>query len=730
MQLLKRYHRFILATYLFCNKKPKLTLSLATLAFIISLFFSTQLQFLVMVGDLLDTNFKTYSQFHELNENFIEENGISLIVKSVGERKELSHEQHCALIDWMNTVVNENENIVKVVSTYGVRTLSFEDQKLRAKPVLIDTCTEKNPKSEIILKEQLKQISQHPSGVYLTSKNADDVMIILYLKSLTKTSTFGSFDIQSVEQIRNSFNIQILQKFKDLNPVWSGAGTYQFYLQKAYVQMLVVNLLTALVSLLFFKYFFGNWKSGIIFLLTIGFTLTILYGLMGAFNFPIDSISCAVPIMLLLSTLEDFVYILYLQKQGYSWRKSIKKMLIPAFATSFTTFIGFLSLGFTDLKIIARFGIICAIGALIEWIVTFLILPTFLNYFKIDKSWIASSNRKNKFIKQLSNFSLPKPYVVAAPLVFIISLVGFNKLHISDSPEEIFPERHPVPMASKFMLDSRDWKAELSLIFPSQITESEKNNIINNIKNTNSIVKFTESSSEVINKSIFKATETEQQLLLSYWRDSQFSDRWISKVNGLERIILFTDTSNVVAIDQLRQNILSICNGKCHPANILVSYSEFGLRTLQVLLDSFGGSIAFVTIFLLFLALSLKIKNITALLLSALWGPFALLSLFIVFQVEVFFATSVVMSVLVALAGDNTIQYIYAKSKNNLHSGIDKLSEASIICTIMMMGLSLCFLISDFAGVQKIGLMMFFGFLLILFGDLFLLRGFLNFKKK
>ena len=729
MSYLKKYHRFILSLFIFFYKKPKITISFSIIILVLGLFFSQRLQFLVMVGDLLDTNFETYAQFNNLNSGFIEENNVSLIITTKDQNKNITKEEHCKLIDWMNNVATENNKILKIVSTYGVRTIGIQNQKLKLNPILIDNCKPENLSNNEEVSKQLQLIQEHPSGVYLTSKRANDVMILFYIEGLKKTSTFGSFDIQAVQRIRDSFDKNFTKEEFNLKPIWSGAGTYQFYLQKAYLQMLVVNLLTALIALLLFRYFFGNWFSGILFLATIGFTLVILYGIMGYLKFPTDSISSAVPIMLMLSTLEDFVYILFLQKKGMTWRRSVKKLLFPAFGTSFTTFIGFASLGFVDLQIISRFGIICAIGAMIEWVVVFLILPSVLNFFNFNKYWVKQSVN-NQFLSKISNVTIPKKIVLSSLVIFVISILGINKLNISDSPEEIFPQSHPVPKASEYLLESRGWKSEISLVFPDFINNETKQSITEEIKQKNNIIKFSESSEDIFRGSIVELDENETQLIYQYWKDSSFSDRWISKINGNERVILFSNTSNVVDIDLLRKSINAICKERCYPANILVSYSEFGIRTLKALIESFAGSIFFVTLFILLLCFGFNIKNKTSLILSTLWGPFALLSVFVIFKIEIFFATSVVMSVLVALAGDNAIQYIYGRSKGDITKSIDNLSQASIICTLIMMGISLCFLFSDFAGVQKIGLMMFVGFILILIGDLYLLRGFLNLNFK
>ena len=141
------------------------------------------------------------------------------------------------------------------------------------------------------------------------------------------------------------------------------------------------------------------------------------------------------------------------------------------------------------------------------------------------------------------------------------------------------------------------------------------------------------------------------------------------------------------------------------------------------------GSLLIVSLILFLLSRYMKVKNISAAIVSAMWGPVAVISLFVVFKIPIFYVTSICASVLVGLAGDNTIQFIFARKKN-LQKGIEEFAPASFLISVGMSFLCLVFLFSVFQPLTKLGLIMMGGFLLILFGDIFILKGLLKNEPK
>jgi len=103
--------------------------------------------------------------------------------------------------------------------------------------------------------------------------------------------------------------------------------------------------------------------------------------------------------------------------------------------------------------------------------------------------------------------------------------------------------------------------------------------------------------------------------------------------------------------------------------------------------------------------------------------------------VRVNFVTCVVVSILVGMTGDNTIQYILGSMDSDedpLMNGIKERSGGSVITTFIMMMCSTIFFFYYFEPPRVFGGLLIFGFLASLAGDLWLLQGLLpekNLKK-
>ncbi len=688
-----------------------------------------KLKFLVMLSDLLDQDFQTYPQFQKLNTDFDEENQSSVFIRN--QDKPITFQQHCLLIRWLTKVHLGQTQIARIYSSYGYREILEEKDGFSFRPVLVQDC-EKRELGTAELSQQLQKLAQSPSGVVLTNKRKDDVFASFYLRNLPEKGMFGSFDTTAYESLQASFRDQVLSKEPSLKATWVGIGTYQYYLQKAYEQMNFLNIITVVFALLGFRFFFGRWKSGMIFLATYFISLTIIYGFMAFMGFPVDSLSAAMPIMLLIATLEDYIYFIVLYHRQRSIVSSFQKIMVPGFYTSLSTSIGFLTLYLSDLAIIRRFGLICSVGAMIEWFMIYLTLPKILVLLKRRSNGftLAEIPEQIQHLSQaVARLKLPRwcTFLALIPFVYVLFQYRGN-LSIKDSPEAVFPKSHIVTKSTEELLKQRNWKSEVSLIFPQPLSEDRRNEVIEDIMRTIPEFVANEGFQETKTHLLLPvANPSRKKLARSLMDSSPISERWIARDSGTERVLLFSQTTDVVRVSKMRKEVSAICGEDCYLANILVSYSEFGLKILDTLTDSFGMSMIDISLLILLLCLFMNVKDVIPLILSSLWGPVTLISIFLFFDIGIYFATSVVMSVLVGISGDNGLHFLFAKGKNkSLEDGIDEMGLASVLTMVLMFILCSSFLFSDFEGVRKIGLMMMSGFVLGLIGDLVVLRGLLS----
>jgi predicted RND superfamily exporter protein len=718
MKLLKMLHKFFLYLQKYAMRQPLVIFSTLLLIFFVLSFGATKLQFLLSIDDLIEPDFSTYNSLKQVNEEFKDKNTILLSIES---DEVFSKKYLCDLQLWILKIAKEKSNdLIRIQSTFGIRQASIDRNQFKMESFLKLDCLSDDPETATI-EAAFKKIRSSPWNKILTIKNGYSLTFnfIVYDPENLK---FGSINTQIVKDLQKDFN----RNFAPTDPIhtyWGGVTTYQSYLREAFDQTQLLNGLMFILSLFIFRYFLGSWKCGFIFNGTVFFTLILAYGIMGFCQIPVDVLTNSTGLMLIVSCLEDFIFVAYgMKKFSWSLRKSLRKFIFPSFFTSLTTAIGFGSLVTSDLGIIRRFGLISAIATMIEWLVIFVGFPAILKMFpKIGeiKFKPVKLRLRDPWQKAIS----PK---LAYGLIFLVLLgLGFSKqLIVKDSPNEFFFKNHIINTTSAHFLKTRGWVNEASLVFNGGLTLDRKTQIIDLVRKIE-LIDLVENASEVKKYLSEGLLPEDQQLVNRLWENSAHSQRLISSHN-LERTQLFINSMTNEDVSRLSNQVKEICQKDCELVGSLVSYNEFSVKVLNTLFSSLGMSLILVIIILATLGWHLRKRDLFACILSAAWGPLALLGLFILFKIPLFFVSCICASVLVGLAGDNAIQFIFFSSKSKLDNSIDDLTEASLIVTIGMMILTSVFIFSSLAPLAKLGGFILLGFILGYLGDVWILRGLLK----
>lgn len=707
---------------------------LLILSFIIflSLLASTKLKMLLSIDDLIDPDFRTFPGLTHLNSAFSDKNNLLLVVAPRDPKLALTKEELCGIQKWIFTDVDGNFAFRRIVSTFGVRAPEQTAQSFSAPPIL-DLHCEKNLDADALdLSRKLRAVQQTPWGGIMTSKSANDITLSFYLNDTATDKRFGSFDMMLVKQVMDGFKTKVQARFPNLETHWVGMAAYQYYLKQGFDQTGVLNGFMAILILFLFWAFFASVRTGGLFLLTIIVASILIYGAMAIFGCPIDVLTNTLTLMLVLSSLEDFLFIVHEnQKSGSHWRKSFRTLLMPGFFTSLTTAIGFGSLATSNLGIIRRFGLFAGFAALLEWAIVFLALPAFLQYFPRFRAWLTPPKSARVGLQQalekIGKLHIPRVLAWGLACVYLLSAFGVTRLHVTDAPTNIFPTEHPATKDLHFIESSRDWQSEVSLVFKNYHQTENNRQILKQVAQLK-IVSFIESPYAIEDYLRNGVDSTNSRQMIDFWKESDGGARLISS-DGTARAILYLKQTDTGSIDQLEKEVQRICpQHECEIAGSLVSYAEFGNRVLSTLLESLALSLVLVSIVLIFLLKAKKQKHVMATLISAMWGPVSLISIFWIAKLPVTYVTSTFASILVGLAGDNTIQYLFGDKKGSLHEGVNRQAGASVQVALMMMVLSCVLFGSYFAPLKTLGLLFITGFALTLIGDLWIFKGLLSRK--
>jgi predicted RND superfamily exporter protein len=153
--------------------------------------------------------------------------------------------------------------------------------------------------------------------------------------------------------------------------------------------------------------------------------------------------------------------------------------------------------------------------------------------------------------------------------------------------------------------------------------------------------------------------------------------------------------------------------------------SEVLSRTLS---ESFLVSLLIVIFIIFYLQRKLGNRHYFLLPLSLLGGPLFLVAGMAVFQIPISPFNSMFLAILVGITGDNAIQYLFSNEGGDLDQGLSENGPASIIIGLITVISSLLFLFQTLIPMKILGILFSIGFLVNLFGDLWILKGLLNLK--
>ena len=216
------------------------------------------------------------------------------------------------------------------------------------------------------------------------------------------------------------------------------------------------------------------------------FSVTIMMGLLGLLGWKVTVISSNfIALMLILTmAMNIHVSVRYLQiRKENSIRKNqdtilltMSKMFWPIVYTVLTTICAFLSLIFSDIKPIIDFGWMMTLGLITSFIITFLLLPTILNFLSTDKTEV-KEEKKSYIINFFSNVAINNSITIFSTtfIVIILSIYGISKLEVENSFINYFNKNTEIYKGMKLIDEKLGGTTPLEVIikFPEKLKNDE-----------------------------------------------------------------------------------------------------------------------------------------------------------------------------------------------------------------------------------------------------------------
>ena len=365
--MIERIFRWILAN-------PKNTLTLVAGSTAIWILFIPSLKIDFSIEHLFSKNDPAVERYFSFRDSFGREDNVITIIYEPddGLRKELFVE--------LEGLVYEIEDLPEVKNVLSIFSLSDLDENAW----IGDLYDEDETWDKNSVLKKLKYIQSDPS---------------IGSRVLSKDLEYGAIIITLSDQANNHKDrTNLMDRIKGLtvktSPEWTYSGVS--VLRTEYVRyMLRDNFIflppIALILITMLSYIFRSWVFVLLPMITVLTTVLWLLGFMGLVGLEINIMTYVVPTLLFIIGVSDAIHIQARFRENMAKDNSNPKesMLITMmqmskviFLTSLTTAIGFIALTTTSINIVQEFGLEIALGVMIAWFISILVVPSGIMLFR------------------------------------------------------------------------------------------------------------------------------------------------------------------------------------------------------------------------------------------------------------------------------------------------------------------------------------------------------------
>lgn len=694
-----------------CYAYPKSIVLFYAVLFVIAVSSLKHIQLELDIYDVKNENFASSTNWFKLRDEFKDPNSLYFVWKPSNI---LDSKMHCEWQRVIQNTKNKEESITRAFQVYGMRSPVEENGDLLYKKALTDPCLGN------IQEEELSAVQKSYLGPVLLDHKHSSFLTEVSFESSNKDEVVPIHEIERISS-------ELLIKNKEIDPKGEiqtlGPLSYRLEFKKILAKDLYLNLGLFIFIAVFFRIFLGTWVSGLVYVFTTVATIFYTLGFMAFMGYPIDILTNNLILMTAIAGTADFLFLSY-EFFNHSARKSYQNIITPAFFTTFTTMMGFISLYSADLDMIRRFGFAAAVGAFFEWGLFFNLLPAIMAIFKIEKVWV---NKEKSFdinrFKKILKYTPSKKIIYSFLLVSVMAFFTWPFLNYSDSPKNNFPQNHHLRISIEDFKKNFGWEGNISLLFKKGISDEKMNDLQSKIKNHN-LVLFIENKKELLDSWTEKfSSPLRKDLIKRDFESTPLNARFES--SDFNRSIIYLKNVNTIELEKFQSFIEKLCGEDCMLSGQVLVYLELNKRVSYTMLESFMMSIFLVIIIIFTLMRFLKIEDASYkdVAIASLIAPLFMVTMIAALQVPVNVVTSIFFAALVGLTGDNAIQYLFASYGGKLEKGMVLRGDASLVFSMLLILGSLFFIGQSLIPLKWLGVLFSLGFLVTFIGDYWILKG-------
>ncbi len=248
--------------------------------------------------------------------------------------------------------------------------------------------------------------------------------------------------------------------------------------------------LVLIVIVIVLGFVLRSFKATVATLLTVFISSIWAFGLMAATGIPIYSVSTMIPVMLIAIGVAYGIYF-YNHLDHYllahvnsdrilSTKHTLQMLWKPLSMAAATTMIGFISLLTSQVYPIKYFGLFTAFGIFVSYLLTMILLPSFVIIFGYKPSKkIQGETKKNNFKfffnkLTLSLLSKKRTVYITVLVVFILSVIGLSQVWINSSFLDKFEKDSDIVLTDQFVNSKFGGTSTLNVILEAKEKDAFK----------------------------------------------------------------------------------------------------------------------------------------------------------------------------------------------------------------------------------------------------------------
>lgn len=548
-------------------------------------------------------------------------------------------------------------------------------------------------------------------------------------------------------------------------------------------------LLATLVIMLVVLYFLFRSFSAVIWpILIVIFTVIITLGLVGWVGAEMNMMISLLIMMVLVVGIADSVHILsgyqFFRKGGKAHKEAMnltmKRSGFACMLTSVTTAVGLLSMSVVPIPPIAVFGVSAAVGVLLAFILTVILLPLLLDIWRPKIKVVETGEEENQrsiiqsYLRKIEPCSrnYPKTAISLFLIVAVIGLYGLSKVKVDSNMVELIEPGHPIRESSELVDEKMGGTQNLEILLNFSEQDALKDPAVLNAMddlqqylleehsafamNTTSLVNVVKNSYQVLNRNreeMYKIPQDRRTLAqtLFLFDSANPDDRKLLVTDDYALGRLTVRVKNYGSIEYLEffEAVQSKIDELFSP--LKSDYPEMnieltgGLALMMELVDymswsqvqSFGLALLVITIMLLFVFGSPKIG-----LMGMIPNLFPVIMTFGTmgfFDIPLDADTLIIAPVVIGIAVDDTIHFLTHFRTEMVETGdvtgaiknsIFEVGQAITFSTIILVAGFIVLIFCSHQGMAHFGYLTAVAFISALLADLFLLPSLCSFFKR